>query len=111
MNATLVQLQNVTTVDVIAAPSSAGLDNPNLFFQANEIICMRVHPDNPLWSIIVLKSAPIEDYWVGNLRIKNIVNPTVNSVFDVALAHTGKKSLKITSNQTFKTRSAQSRCR
>ncbi len=101
VEATLAQLANVISVDVTFKEMAAGLV-PTAYAQANEIICLRAHPLNPAWTVIVLKTAPVQNFWLGQLRIKNIVSPAVTSVTDATFAHTGKKSLKVTTPLVFK---------
>jgi PKD repeat protein len=65
-----------------------------------EVLCKQVHPTNPKWSIIVLAKAPFEGLWSGKITVKRTARKAVNAVLDGTLAHSGKKSLKITSTQT-----------
>ncbi len=102
VEASLMQLANVVAVDVSTGTTFASGRNAAIFTQRNEIVCMKAHPLNAAWSIIVLKKAPVETLWSGTLRITNIVTPIVAATTDVLLAHTGKYSLKVTTSLTFK---------
>jgi PKD repeat protein len=103
VEATVEQLQNVTLVDVIADKTYwFGIRNAKTYIKQNEVICLKTHPQNPAWSVIVLKTAPYDGIWSGKLRIKNIVTPAVACVVDNANYHTGKSSMKVVAAQTFK---------
>ncbi len=64
-----------------------------------EVLCKQVHPTNPKWSIIVLAKAPFEGFWSGKITVKRTARKAVNAVLDGTVAHSGKKSLKVTSAQ------------
>jgi PKD repeat protein len=100
---------NIETIDVMGlgvVPTLPGLPSAPIvpFYAGNEhIVCMRVHPDNPDWTMVVLDKAPFNGTWIGQLRVRHTVTPTVVAVIDSSTpAHSGKKSLKITTDQTFK---------
>jgi PKD repeat protein len=97
------QLANIQRVDVTARSL--------LFFfffrrtttvLNDEIICVRSHPDNPDWSLVVLRTPPFPGLWTGEIKVNNQIVPTVNAVIDQSIAHTGKSSLKIATATTFK---------
>lgn len=101
VEASLTQLAGVVAVDVITPILIAGYQFPRTYTQ-NEIVCLKAHPQNPAWSIVVLRSSPTDGLWKGQLRIKNIVTPAIAPVVDNTVWHTGKKSLKITAETTLK---------
>jgi PKD repeat protein len=63
-----------------------------------EVLCKQVHPTNPKWSIIVLAKAPFEGFWSGKITVKRTARKAVDAVLGT-VAHSGKKSLKVTSIQ------------
>jgi PKD repeat protein len=108
VNSSLEELDLVTKVDVAA--SAAYFDPPVLFserlfnyLQEVDILCKQAHPADPNKTIVVLSRAPFEGLWSGRLSIKRTTPPTTKPTLDNAVAHSGKKSLKVTTTpQTFR---------
>jgi PKD repeat protein len=105
IKANLQQLANVVDIEVTAYYLR------NIFSIKREIIttklvCARAHPDTPEWSVIVIETAPDtrteNGKWYGSLKFKNIVASPVSSTLDKTFGHSGKSSLKITSDKAFK---------
>lgn len=106
-NASLDELEAVQKVDVAANTIYGGLSfmirrRPFNFLQDVPVLCKQAHPTDPSKSIIVLARAPFEGLWTGSITVKRTALPSVDGVFDGQIAHSGKKSLKITSPQTFR---------
>ncbi len=107
VEASLEELDLVTKVDVTA---NAGLSSVLLssvgrlfnYLQDVDVLCKQAHPVNPKWSIIVLGRAPFEGLWFGQVTVKKTALPAVNPVLDNVVAHSGKSSLKITADKTFR---------
>lgn len=68
----------------------------------NEIVCKQEHPANPQWSILILRRALFEGGWLGHILLRDVLQPIIRPDIDNTIAHSGKKSLKITGSQTFK---------
>jgi len=102
VEASMDQLEDVTDVDVSTIVTYWFFIRDVHSYTRNRIICKRAHPDNPAWSIIVLNTAPFPLVWAGNLRIKNVVSPAVTADLDKTWAHSGKKSIKITTAKSFR---------
>jgi PKD repeat protein len=108
VNSSLEELDLVTKVDVAA--SAAYFDPPVLFserlfnyLQEVDILCKQVHPADPNKTIVVLSRAPFDGLWSGRLSIKRTTPPTTKPTLDNTVAHSGKKSLKVTTTpQTFR---------
>src|SRR5690606_8707675 len=88
-------------VDVSARGSSLGHFRRNNYIQEDPLLCIQSHPTVPSWSMIVLRRKPFSGLWRGQIKVKNDLQPITNPVIDTAFAHTGKSSLKITSDTTF----------
>jgi hypothetical protein len=105
VEATLQDLQDVNEVDIIFK----GYNNSvvTLFstisraLQNVKILCKQAHPTNPNWSVLVFEDAPFALTWTGEIRVKNTIVPVVAGLLDNTIAHTGKKSLKITTEKVF----------
>ncbi len=95
-------LEDVVAVDVTTNKSFwFGLRNV-LPYTRNQIICKEPYPGNPALSVVVFKTTPYAGLWSGTMRIKNIVFPPATAVLDNTIAHTGKKSMLINTQKTFR---------
>lgn len=103
VKASLSQLEDVSVVDV-QSKAFGFLGRTATYQQEVEVICKQVYPQNPQWSIVVLKRAPFGRLWYGSLRVKNQQNPVVSPLVDTTLAHAGKSSLRIAMATTFQQR-------
>lgn len=72
------------------------------FIKDDEIVCRQLYPDHPEWSMIVLRKSPFPGLWRGEIKVKNQVIPVISADIADTIAHTGKKSLRITTAKTFK---------
>jgi Leucine-rich repeat (LRR) protein/PKD repeat protein len=72
------------------------------YLQDVEVLCKQQHPTNPNWSVLVLGRAPFDGLWYGNITVKKTVLPTVVADFDGTVAHSGKTSLRIMADKTFR---------
>ncbi|MEJ1241751.1 PKD domain-containing protein [Chryseolinea sp. T2] len=101
----LANLENVTKVDVssrgLASSALLGHNRSN-FISDDEIVCVQTYPSNPEWSIIVLRRAPFEGIWRGKITVNNVVSPAVVATIDQSYGHTGRSSLKVVNEKTFK---------
>lgn len=100
------QLVNVTEVDVSTRMLVPSLLTPfyhgrSRFITNNEIVCVQPYPNNPAWSMIVLRRAPYPGLWTGTIKVRNQVTPVVVPELDTVVAHTGISSLKISSEETY----------
>jgi PKD repeat protein len=108
VNSSLEELDLVTKVDVAASAAYFGppvLFSERLFnyLQEVDILCKQAHPADPNKTIVVLSRAPFDGLWSGRLSIKRTTPPTTKPTLDNAVAHSGKKSLKVTTTpQTFR---------
>ncbi len=100
VKASLDELKNVQKVDVIGK-SLFRFRHQTKTITDNEIVCRRVHPSNPEWSLLVLKQALFSTIWIGQVKINNEITPVVSPDIDQTFGHTGKGSLKITAEKTF----------
>ena len=105
VKASLEELENVLKVDV----SSKGAFFINFTGQVNynyiiddDIVCKQVYPNNPEWSMIVLRRSPFIGIWNGSIKVKNQITPIISPDVDSTFAHAGISSLKITAEKTFK---------
>lgn len=100
VEAPLSKLQDVTVVDVgVYAVGQGEITN----YQQNVgIVCMQQHPNTPNWTIVVLAVEPAAGVWTGMLRIKNVINTNGTPVLDNTHFHSGKRSLRINAQTTFK---------
>jgi PKD repeat protein len=86
----------LATVVNVSLASRGGLppgNNGN--FLKSEIICMRPHPTNSSWSLVLFKHAPAETVWSGEMMVANAVGPADAVTLDGMVSHSGKSSLKI----------------
>jgi hypothetical protein len=97
VEASVAQLGSTVAVDVASSWPFNFLFRRHKTYLENEIVCVRAHPTNPAWSLVVLKTAPENLIWVGTMRIKNTVTPSAAPVIDNTVAHSGTQSLKLTS--------------
>lgn len=108
IEATLAELELVNRVDVSAQRNFflGSLINrqskPTTFLQGVNILCKQVHPTNPNLTIVVLDKAPFEQIWRGKVTVNLTALPAVAADLDNVVAHSGKKSLKITADKTFR---------
>jgi PKD repeat protein len=104
VTASLEDLENAEYADISMAGFPSALfffSKKSLYIQNVKIMCKEVYPDNPAWSVLVFESAPYDGLWVGEIRIKNIIVPTVQAVLDNTIAHTGKTSMRIDAEKIF----------
>lgn len=104
VKATLAQLEGVQFVDVSALGSTSV--GPLTFLRSNylandQIVCKEAHPSTPNWSVVVLRRAPFSKLWKGKIRITNVQPSLVTPDTDLTVAHSGKTSLKVTSEKIF----------
>jgi PKD repeat protein len=108
IEATLAELELVNRVDVSAQRNFflGSLINrqskPTTFLQGVNILCKQVHPTNPNLTIVVLDKSPFEQIWRGKITVNLTALPAVAADLDNVVAHSGKKSLKITADKTFR---------
>jgi PKD repeat protein len=95
VEATQAQLAGIVNVDVSTDKPYASGTGRSTYTQGNQIVCMQGDPNSTTQSI-VLRNAPSDGLWSGMLRIKNTANPNINPSYDVTVAHSGKRSLKVT---------------
>lgn len=105
VRASLEQLENVSNVDVSSRPLTVSIfaapyDRYN-FIADNDIVCMQPYPDNPAWSMIVLRKSPYPGLWNGTVKVKNQVTPVITPDVNNAIAHSGTTSLRVTAQTTF----------
>jgi PKD repeat protein len=96
----LSEIQSAAFVDVVVRNGQGAL-NPAALIR-NTIVCSLVHPQNANWSIVVLKTAPYEGVWSGQLKVKNVTNAGSIAVLDTQFKHSGKSSMKVVADKTFK---------
>ncbi len=106
VKASLAQLNDVQKVDVTAR-GFLGMLYPGYYKRTHsilddEIVCMQEYPQNPEWSMIVLRKEPYVGPWRGWIKVRNTVTPALSPDIDNTFGHTGSSSLKITSPKTFK---------
>jgi PKD repeat protein len=75
---------------------------PTNFLQDVEVLCKQQHPTNPNWSVLVLGRTPFDGLWYGKITVKKTAQQTVTADFDGAMAHSGKSSLRIMADKTFR---------
>ncbi|HEY3402430.1 MAG TPA: PKD domain-containing protein [Ohtaekwangia sp.] len=105
VEASVEQLANVEKVDVRARSLfalSPRHGRHNNYIQDDPVLCIQNHPTVPSWSMIVLRREPFPGLWKGEIKVKNDLQPIITPVIDNTLAHSGKNSLKISSEMTFK---------
>ena len=74
---------------------------PAVYLQDVDILCKQQHPTNPKQTILVLARAPFDWLWFGKITVKKLASQqTVASLDETPnRAHSGKGSLKVTSDQ------------
>lgn len=106
VKASLEQLENVEKVDVSSRSRLLSLFQPYSnrynFIADNEIVCIQEYPNNPAWSMIVLRKSPYAGLWTGTIKVRNQVIPMTTPDIDNVIAHSGISSLKISTEKTFK---------
>ncbi|MFM7852128.1 MAG: hypothetical protein ACKO96_09480, partial [Flammeovirgaceae bacterium] len=75
---------------------------PTAYLQDVDVLCKQAHPTNPQWSIIVLGRAPFDGFWYGKITVKKTVLPEATATLVTGRAHSGKGSLEITAETTFR---------
>ncbi|HTF21025.1 MAG TPA: PKD domain-containing protein [Chryseolinea sp.] len=105
VRASLEQLENVNQVDVSSRPLTVSIFTPQHdrynFIADNEIVCMQPYPNNPQWSMIVLRKSPYPGLWKGTVKVKNQVTPVAMPDVNNAIAHSGTASLRVSAQTTF----------
>ncbi|MBT1708769.1 hypothetical protein KK062_11065 [Fulvivirgaceae bacterium PWU5] len=102
VKASVQDFANVTHVDVTGRSFFLFGFRRTKTITGNEIICVRPHPSNPDWSLLVLREALFSGIWIGEIKVNNEIVPIVSPDIDNTYAHTGKSSLKITAAKVFK---------
>jgi|GEM_PF-3500801 len=102
VEASMADLENVVEVDVIAKSSFPIIGLRARFIQANKIVCRQQHPENPEWSVIVLERPVADGIWTGKVRIRQVASSAIMATFDNAVVHSGRASLKVTTDDTYK---------
>jgi hypothetical protein len=91
------KLEGITLVDVSAHEQYfLGLGRYR-YLQKDPVVCMQPHDGNKDWSVLVLKRAPFDGRWSGQIKVADAILPSFLPVKDT-VAHTGKYGLKITSS-------------
>ncbi|MBL0744801.1 PKD domain-containing protein [Chryseolinea lacunae] len=65
------------------------------------VLCVQQHPTDRNQTIVVLEDYPFKDVWFGILRIRNQARAATAVTFDSTIYHTGRRSIKVTTAQTF----------
>jgi hypothetical protein len=97
----LKELGSTQKVDVIGNKRTGFRRKRMLYIKDNEIICSQAYPNNPDWTILVLKQAPSSGIWSGSIVVKKDIPPVVSPDIDNSVAHSGRSSLKVTTAKTF----------
>jgi Leucine-rich repeat (LRR) protein len=97
----LKELGTVQKVDVIGRRKIGFGKRRSIYIKDDEIVCSQPYPNNPEWTILVLKQAPSIGVWKGSIVVKKDVPPVVNPDIDNNVAHSGKSSLKVTTSKIF----------
>lgn len=72
------------------------------FLQGVDVLCKQAHPSDPKRSILVLSRAPFESLWFGQLTVNRVASPAVTPLLDNTVFHSGRQSLKIVGEMTFR---------
>ena len=97
----LATLEDVETVDVVAySPFVPSFIRRNRYVNRSPILCQYAHKDNPDWTVLVLKRSIMEIPWMGAVIVRGAHAPGIIPSLDNNWAHSGQKSLKITSDLT-----------
>lgn len=103
VKAPLSAFENIQSVDVYAVAHSSVLHQSLAKAIGDDlIVCRQAFSANPEWSFLLLKEKPFDDKWLGQIKVKNAITPTLVGAEDQTVAHSGKYSLKISSETTFK---------
>jgi len=104
VEASIDQLSSVAVADVSARGrlqnSFRATRNAN-YIQDDPVVCIQQHPTVSSWSMVVLRREPFPGLWSGQLKVRNQLQPAVTATIDSLVAHTGQRSLKITSSTSF----------
>lgn len=102
VEASVQELENVTHVDVTGKSFFIFTRTRTRTILNNEVVCIRQHPQRPDWSLIVLRQPLFSSVWIGEVKINNQVQPATVPDIDSTFAHTGRSSLRISADRTFK---------
>lgn len=103
VKAPLSAFENIQSVDVYAVAHSSVLKQSLAKAIGDDlIVCRQAFSANQEWSFLLLKEKPFDDKWLGQIKVKNAITPTLVGAEDQTVAHSGKYSLKINSETTFK---------
>ncbi len=106
VDAPVSEFDAVSKVDVSAqAISFFGFlvsGKPTTFLQGVDVLCKQAHPSDPKRSILVLSRAPFESLWFGQLTVNRLASPAVTPLLDNTVFHSGRQSLKIVGEMTFR---------
>jgi len=97
----LAQKVNVSANAGFSGPAFISFNRLFNYLQDVDILCKQAHPLDPKKSIVVLGRAPFEGLWSGRLSIKLTAPPGGIATLDTH-AHSGKSSLKVNVDQTFR---------
>jgi len=101
VEATVAELEAFTDVDVLAI--NTGLfGRKSKFLQKNKILCRVQHPENPEWTVVVFERMVFDGFWTGKVRVKNNATLANNAEFDNSVVHSGRASLKVSTDKIFK---------
>lgn len=108
VEASMTELEFIQRVDVTAQRvmvffnSFTRYAKPTTQLQGVNILCKQAHPTNPNWTIVVLDKAPFEQIWRGKLTAQLDPLPASSADYVEPIAHSGKKSLRVEGNKTFR---------
>lgn len=97
------EFQKLNKIDVVAFSSefSFGLKFMK-YISDNEIVCVQKHPTDPMKAILILRRAPFQHVWAGGGKVKKQISHIATPVIDRSFSHSGRASLKVDSDQTFR---------
>lgn len=104
IEASMAELEDIEIVDVVSrelVPHFFPFRKRSNLIKDNRIICIEQYPQNPQWTMVVLRKSPNPGLWIGQIKVRNHKNPSALPVIDTVLAHSGKNSLKIVGYKTF----------
>jgi Leucine-rich repeat (LRR) protein/PKD repeat protein len=102
VKASMRQLDEVEAVDVRAKRLFIFNTRQTRYTENDSLICMQHYPQFDEWSVIVLRDAPFDGVWGGQIKV-NTPSASVPEVnIDDEFAHSGRSSLRITAAQTFR---------
>ena len=102
VEARMSELEQVEKGDVSARHLMGFFNKRMNYIGNNDIICMEEHPTDPDLTLVVFRRAPFEGLWTGRLRVRNNVTPVISPDIDNTMAHTGRSSLRVTGDKSFK---------